>query len=175
MGAIPRAVGVTVRSARADEGPALYELIRGIYGTTDYMCQGFDEKYASAAALEKELADTLADRGSQWLVAEDGGRLLGYATLRCQSEKKLRHTSHLNMGVHVEARGKSVGRLLLDALMERAKNEGRVEIVYLHVRADNAAGVRLYETAGFERLAVLDRDTKIGDRYHDAVLMRRFL
>lgn len=175
MGAIPRAVGVAVRAARADEGPALHALMQGVYGTTDYMCQAFEERYASLAALEADLAATLADHGSIWLVAEAEGRLVGYATLKCQSEKKLRHTSHLNMGVHVDARGRSVGRLLLDALMTRAKSEGRVEIVYLHVRADNAQGVRLYESSGFTRLAVLEKDTKIGDRYHDAVLMRRFL
>jgi ribosomal protein S18 acetylase RimI-like enzyme len=176
MGALARpAAPVTVRAARADEGRALFDLTAAVYRSTDFMCQSFEEKYPAVSDCEAELAATLADPGSIWLVAEEAGRLVGYITLRRQSEKKLRHTSNLNMGIHPEARGRSVGRRLLDAVMERARSEGAIEIVYLHVRSDNPAAVRLYETAGFQRLAVLDRDTRIGDRYYDAVLMRRFL
>jgi RimJ/RimL family protein N-acetyltransferase len=50
-----------------------------------------------------------------------------------------------------------------------------VELVYLHVRADNPAARRLYETSGFTTLVVMDRDTKIDGRYYDVALMRQFL
>ena len=43
------------------------------------------------------------------------------------------------------------------------------------VRADNQAAIRLYRNAGFEQLAVLDRDTKVDDSYRDGVLMRKFV
>ena len=43
------------------------------------------------------------------------------------------------------------------------------------VRSDNEAAIRLYRHAGFEQLAVLDRDTKIGDSYRDGILMRKFV
>ena len=41
--------------------------------------------------------------------------------------------------------------------------------------ADNIAAIRLYERCGFEKLARLERDTQIGDKYYDTVLMRRFI
>jgi ribosomal protein S18 acetylase RimI-like enzyme len=43
------------------------------------------------------------------------------------------------------------------------------------VRSDNDPAIRLYRNAGFEQLAVLDRDTKIGDSYRDGILMRKFV
>jgi hypothetical protein len=43
------------------------------------------------------------------------------------------------------------------------------------VRADHETAVALYATAGFERLATLQRDTRIGERYFDGLLMRRFV
>ena len=176
MGALARsAAPLTVRPARAGEAAALFALTAAVYRSTDTMCQALEEKYPGLADLEADLTATLADPGSLWLVAEDAGRLLGYATLKRQPEAKLRHTANLNMGVHPDARGRAVGRRLLTDLMDRATRDGAIEIVYLHVRSDNAAAVRLYDSAGFERLAVLNRDTKIGDRYYDAVLMRRFL
>ena len=170
-----RELAATVRPARADEAEALYHLTAAVYRSTDTMCQSFEERYPHLTDCAADLAATLADPGSLWLVAEDAGRLIGYATLKRQPEAKLRHTANLNMGIHPEARGRAVGRRLLTELMDRAVAGRAIEIVYLHVRADNAPAVRLYEAAGFERLAVLDRDTKIGDRYYDVVLMRRLL
>jgi len=43
------------------------------------------------------------------------------------------------------------------------------------VRLDNAPAVCLYKKMGFEELAVLSRDTKIGDAYFDGLLMRKFV
>jgi len=39
----------------------------------------------------------------------------------------------------------------------------------------NEAAIHLYRNAGFEQLAILDRDTRIGDSYRDGILMREFV
>jgi hypothetical protein len=49
-----------------------------------------------------------------------------------------------------------------------------IEIVYLMVRADNFAAVKLYQQNGFETIATLEKDTKIGSQYFDGILMRKF-
>ena len=41
------------------------------------------------------------------------------------------------------------------------------------VRADNVSAVRLYERNGFDSLASLAGDTKIGEQYFDGILMRK--
>ena len=64
---------------------------------------------------------------------------------------------------------------MLQAALDRVAAEPAIEIVYLMVRSDNEAAIRLYRHAGFEQLAVLDRDTKIGDSYRDGILMRKFV
>ena len=50
-----------------------------------------------------------------------------------------------------------------------------VEQVVLSVTASNAAAVRLYEGAGFQRYGLLPRALKIGERYHDKALMVKIL
>ncbi|MFT3847496.1 MAG: N-acetyltransferase [Propionivibrio sp.] len=89
--------------------------------------------------------------------------------------RKLRHTAELTMGVSPEARGLGIGRELLDAALDKLRTDNIIEILYLTVRADNIAAIRLYERCGFEKLTLLERDTQIGDRYYDGVLMRRFI
>ena len=85
------------------------------------------------------------------------------------------YKAELTMGVSPEARGLGIGRALLDAALSKLRADGVIEILYLTVRADNIAAIRLYERCGFEKLALLERDTQIGDRYYDGVLMRRFI
>ena len=48
-------------------------------------------------------------------------------------------------------------------------------LVSVMVRSDNEAAIRLYRKAGFEQLAVLERDTKIGDSDRDGILMWKFV
>jgi ribosomal protein S18 acetylase RimI-like enzyme len=79
------------------------------------------------------------------------------------------------MGVASTARGRGIGRLLVAEALTRIATAGIVEIVYLMVRADNLKAQELYRHAGFERVATLRRDTRIDGRYHDGVLMRRFV
>jgi ribosomal protein S18 acetylase RimI-like enzyme len=79
------------------------------------------------------------------------------------------------MGVAAAVRGQGWGRRILAAALARAEASAVLEIVYLMVRADNLPAVRLYAAAGFETLAVLASDTRVGDRYHDGLLMRRFV
>ena len=42
------------------------------------------------------------------------------------------------------------------------------------VRADNFPAIKLYQQKGFETLAALEKDTKIGSQYFDGILMRKF-
>jgi ribosomal-protein-alanine N-acetyltransferase len=65
--------------------------------------------------------------------------------------------------------GRGVGRVLLAELVRRAEAHG-VDAVLLEVRADNVAGRRLYDRAGFEVISVRRRYYQPGDV--DALVMR---
>ncbi|MBS1210655.1 MAG: hypothetical protein H6R19_3053 [Proteobacteria bacterium] len=148
----------------------LYRLFEAVYASTDGMCETLAEKFQDLADFETCLASITARPGGLALVAEDAGKLLGYLTLSPRQPAKLAHTADLSMGVAPAARGHGIGRQLLTAALARAS--APLEIVYLMVRADNAAAVRLYTEAGFVTLARLEADTRIGTHYHDGLLMR---
>ena len=153
----------------------IYRLIRSVYESSDTFCASFEEIYPSEQELKSFLDALESKRGSLFLVAEDQGQLLGYLFVEPRSQSKLRHTADLNMGVSPNAQGKGIGYGLLEAALEQASKDGVVEILYLMVRADNEPAIRLYKKHGFEKLLVLDQDTKIGMNYFDGLLMRKFI
>jgi phosphinothricin acetyltransferase len=102
------------------------------------------------------------------LVAEEGERVVGWATLAPTSRRRC-YSGVVESSVYVAAgaRGKGIGRLLMVVLLERAR-KGRLWTVQTSVFPENEASIALHERLGFrivgrrERLARLDgvwRDT----------------
>ncbi len=153
----------------------VFDAMRDIYGSTDMMCQPFEQKYPDFENFKSSVRNGNACPGAIFIIAEANAECVGYITVSPVPATKLAHTAYLNMGVKEGQRGKSLGRKLLTAALDRIKSEKIIEIVYLNVRADNEPAVKLYESASFDTIAVLTRDTKIGDKYYDGLLMRRFI
>jgi ribosomal protein S18 acetylase RimI-like enzyme len=103
-----------------------------------------------------------------WVVEEDGG-VLACAVLhfrRGDGSARL-----YSIAVDGKARGRGVAGSLLACLEERALSRGFPEL-RLEVRSDNAAALRLYERAGYERVAVIPAYYADGEA---AVKLRRRL
>ena len=78
-------------------------------------------------------------------VAEDRGAIVGYSVLLLAGMD----ADLANLAVDPVARGKGVGRQLLDGAMSAAR-AAEVRHVYLEVRESNARAITLYESAGFK-------------------------
>ncbi len=80
------------------------------------------------------------------LVAEDSGRLVGLAHyLFHRSTISIPHTCYLqDLFTAPEARGRGIGRALIEAVYAKAKESGAAR-VYWQTHETNAAAQRLYE------------------------------
>lgn len=153
----------------------IWKLISDVYCSSDTMSEVLTEKFRDFQAFEKYFQETISLNNCINLITETDGIPEGYLTITPKKQSRLRHTAELNMGVHHNARGKGLGKYLLDEAISRTRDSGCIEIIYLHVRVDNIPAVRLYKQCGFEILTLLERDTRINNRYFDGLLMRRFV
>ena len=151
----------------------LYGLLSDVYASSETMSETLEEKYPEPRDLTDDVKALMRLPGALALAVEIDQQPMAYAFLRPRKQARLRHTAELSMGVAKAARGKGLGDLVLNTVLDRCREIGVIEIIYLMVRADNASALRLYERNGFEPLATLVGDTKIGERYFDGVLMRK--
>lgn len=80
----------------------------------------------------------------------------------------MRHRAIISgMYVAPEARGKGIGKLLIEALLDDARKREGVEDIVLAVTVGNDSARRLYIQAGFQPYSVDPRFLKIGDQYYD--------
>ena len=113
-----------------------------------------------------------ADEAFFVLGAWDHDALIGAIACERDPRLKVRHIGHLvGMMVRAEARGRGVGRALLEACVARARRVPGLEMLTLTVTSTNAAAVALYEAIGFKPYGRLVHAMKLGDTYHDKDLM----
>lgn len=79
-----------------------------------------------------------------FLVAEEEDKILGYCGILISFED----AEVTNVCVSEEARGRGIGKLLMEELIRRAVSKG-VEFVHLEVRESNTVARTMYESMGF--------------------------
>jgi len=104
-------------------------------------------------AMWIELFLPVGEGFSPGLVWVEQGRVVGNATVR-RAPTFARGYVIGNVAVLPEYRGRGIARRLMEASLERARDEGG-EWVALEVRADNAPARHLYQSLGFQQTSAV--------------------
>ena len=131
------------------------------------------EAFGSTFELEDEQnLEWFAGRleNSHVLGAFRDGELVGTVGFAIQQGPKNAHKGRLwGMYVRSSSRGLGVGRLLMNAVLDVARDS--VELVQLTVVRENRPARRLYESAGFLDFGMEPKASKLGDVYYDEAHM----
>lgn len=114
----------------------------------------------------------LIERGDVQTLAVDDGDVVGWCDIQRRRAPGMDHVGVLGMGLLPTHRRRGLGRRLLEACLERADAAG-IARVELEVWATNVAGLRLYESSGFEHEGLRRRVRFLDDAWDDLVLMAR--
>lgn len=110
------------------------------------------------------------------LIAEDGGKLVGYIRLN-DAYPFIEGAGVLSvngLAVAPSARGRGVGSALLEAVTAEAKLRGARKII-LHVFGTNATARRLYERHGYVLEGTMKAEYLIENQYVDSHILSKFL
>jgi len=114
----------------------------------------FEEEPPSPADMEnRRLA--IAERGLPYLVAEDGGRVLGFAYAGpFRTRAAYRYTLEDSVYVAPDATGRGVGKALLEAVIAACEALGVRQLIAVVGDSGNAASLALHRSFGFEQTGV---------------------
>ena len=102
--------------------------------------------------------------GSDIIVAEKNGRVIGYVVLMDLGEC----AKIMSIAVKSDYRGKGIGKALLEEAIERCKRRKK-KMITLEVRISNLQAQELYKKYGFEIVGKLEKYYSDGE---DAYLMQ---
>ncbi len=107
------------------------------------------------------------------LVARSGERILGWAALsRVSSRAAYRGVAEVSVYVAEVARGRGVGRMLLEALVAGSEREG-FWTLQASVFPENEASVRLHSRCGFREVGRRERIGRLNGVWRSTLLLER--
>jgi len=113
----------------------------------------FGSSYAEEVKLSrKAFVARLEQSEGKWVFgALENRRLVGVVTMIREAKMKERHKASI-YGLYVDQkmRGKGIGGLLLDRVIQTARNLPKLKQIRLAVVEGNDAALQLYAVAGFE-------------------------
>jgi len=128
------------------------------------------------AMPEEEVAARITPTEQSWVLGAfaDPASLVGCIGWYRDKGAKVAHKSHIwGMYVAPEWRGRGIAQALVADVIARAGQVPGLIQVELFVAVENTRAARLYEAAGFERVAVLPRALLTDGRYVDDLLLIR--
>jgi L-amino acid N-acyltransferase YncA len=118
-------------------------------------------------------ADVLA-RGLPWLVAEDHGRVAGFAYCNWfKPRPAYRFSAEDSIYLAPHAKGQGLGRMLLTELALQAERAGVRKLIAVIGDSANTGSIGVHRSVGFESVGVLSSCGWKFDRWLDVVLMEK--
>lgn len=151
------------------------EAIRAIYNDAVLNTTAVFDYAARAPQAQRDWLQMKAEKNLPVLVAEDSGSVLGYCSYGpFRPWPAYLYTVENAIYIAPQSRGKGIGTLLLQPLLQIAKDRG-LRTMIAGITADNAASLRLHEKLGYERAGLIREAGWKFERWLDLVFLQRML
>jgi len=147
----------TLRAARVEDMPAVAAIYNDAVARTTAT---FDVEPRTPEAQLAWFARH--DAAHPVVVAEEGGRVVGWASLSAWSDRRAYdRTAEVSVYIEEAARGHGLGGKLLDEVLARGRAAG-IRQVLARIVAGNEASLRVHVRRGFREAGVLRR---VGEKF----------
>ena len=167
---------IIIRSVELSDGPNLIEYMGKTAEETRFLLREAGESLPTIEQEEAFLKSRIESDREEMLVAYDGDKLVGACSLmQIGANLRYLHRCGIAIALYREYWGRGIGRKMLEALLDIAKEVG-YEQAELDVISTNDAAKALYEKLGFVKYGVFPNNVKYKDgTYADSEWMMKIL
>lgn len=164
-----------IRQVKANDAKQILAYLNRIGGESPYLLFGENE-FQISVEREMEIIESIkSETISIMAIGLIDDEIVSLGMIKAPFKIRLRHTSDVSISVSKEHWGKGIGRAMMKAFIDFAKEKGITKNIYLDVHAGNKRALSLYESLGFEVVGVKKGDFFIDGEYYDAVSMALYL
>ena len=162
-------MSINIRAAAVDDAAAIAEIYN--QGIADRVAT-FETDPRSAADMQRRLQDV---ETFPLLVAEDAGRIVGWAGLSSYRARAC-YAGIAEFSIYLDraARGRGIGRPLLEALISAARGRRYWKLVS-RVFPSNTASRRLCRACGFREVGIYEKHGRLDGQWLDVVIVERLI
>ena len=136
---------------RPDENDAenIINYAKALFVSTDQVLTTLEEYTITLQQEKAWITNSLRDSGTLILIAELDDQVVGLLDFAAKPKKKSSHTGEFGISVHAGHQGIGIGRALVESLLKWARDNSRIEKVFLNVFETNQRAISLYKSLGF--------------------------
>lgn len=154
---------ITIRGVEVSDGPALIEYMEKTALESRFLIREPGERIPTPEAEAEFLQGRIEADRELMLVAYCGDKLVGACSLMSVGvQQRFAHRCSIAIALFKEFWNQGIGSLMLEILLEAAKEVG-YEQAELEVVTDNEAAIALYEKLGFVQYGELPDNMKYVD------------
>ena len=160
-------MSIRIAKAKAEDAEAVLAFSRICGAETDNLSFGAE---GLPVSIEQEAAFLSSVENSDtgaFFVARDGEEVVGTASYSVFPGTRMAHRGEFGLSVRQSHWNRGIGTLLLQHILDFAKDTAKSGIVTLEVRSDNEAAIHLYEKFGFVRTGTIRGYFKIDGQLVD--------
>lgn len=162
---------VTIRQASVLDAEILLQTIKTYIPESNYIPKLEEEIKLTVSQTEDWIRKFLSQDNSLMLVAEYENTIIANIDLTGNQRKIMHHTAVIGMGMPKQWRNTGLGTALISAVIDWAKENPILEMIWLQVYLQNELGIGLYKKMGFEENGVIKGFFKRDNIYYDNLNM----
>ncbi len=166
---------ILIRQVVESDAGRMVRLMHTLLDETPFMLRLPHEQRETASEESRYLRHLSASGNSVALFAEDGTFPVATLIVTGGGLSRLAHVGYLGMGVLRRYWGMGIGRAILEAAIDWAKDHEIIGKLSLQVFENNRRAIRLYRSLGFREEGRLRREVFEGDQFVDMLQMALFV
>lgn len=166
---------LAIGRANPADAAEILQFLRVSAGESDNLSSGPGDFTQTVQRQAAWLAEQAARHDAVSLCGKVEGHVMAMAELQTPSLPRIAHTGEVSLLVARAFWGQGAGSALLGALLGFARGNGRLKLLHLKVRADNARAMALYGRFGFAECGRYHNFFYTKGQYCDEVLMEQWL
>jgi RimJ/RimL family protein N-acetyltransferase len=138
-----------IRRPTEDDAENIIAYTKTLFFSTDQVLTTLEEYTITIEAEKMWISSFKENPDALVLVAEIKNQIIGLLFFISNSKRKTSHTGEFGLSVHPRFQGIGIGRTLIELLLSWAKQNIKIEKVYLTVLNTNHQAIQLYKNLGF--------------------------
>jgi RimJ/RimL family protein N-acetyltransferase len=173
--ALKNGAELSIAKAVKEDAEAIIEYLNIVGGESDNLTFG-KNGFSMSVENEENFIENIKDStDSALFVGKIDGGIVCIGSISTPRRERLSHQSDIAISVKKAYWNIGIATELMKTLIDFAQKSGKIEIIHLGVKADNANAIKLYKNMGFEEIGIYKKFFKIDGAYYDEILMNLYL
>jgi len=161
---------LSIQKAKKKDAQEIIDYCNKVGGESDYLSFGANE-FPFTLQQEEESIEKLKGSSAEMFIGRIDNKIVSIGSIRVSDKKRFSHHCEIGISVLKEFWGLGIGKHIMSTIINYARCDSPLEMLYLYVRADNTRAIELYKNLGFAQTGYYTNHIKLNGEYFDEISM----